>query len=388
MAVMGLRFASTDSTKGVIDAATNTASEAAKAVSNGAADAASSVVDAADAAKKFDTSLGFDSVSDAVANASGTEQMTSLSSDQLGYLHSVGLADGWWPSDIFQEALELVHVYTGMPWWVTITVATIGFRLVLFPLFMKSSDTMAKQQAIAPQTKKLREEMSKAANTGDTRLQQVKMFEMRKLNKQHGIKYRDMFMSPVLQMTFAMGAFFGVREMCNLPVDGFTTGGDWWFQDLTVADPFIGLQLLSAFLYSGSFALGGDTATASYGPAMKKVFLGLPFVSILFTWNLASGTMVYLTANGLCSVIQSQLLRSPGFRKWAKMTPLNPKAAAEAAAKKEKVEGGVIGNMTKSWKDMQENAEVRAEMEEKGRKATEMQRKRARATRVVVKKRK
>jgi len=44
--------------------------------------------------------------------------------------------------------------------------------------------------------------------------------------------------------------FVGLRQMCNLPVESLKTGGTAWFTDLTVADPYYALPLMtSAFLY-------------------------------------------------------------------------------------------------------------------------------------------
>lgn len=367
------------------------ASETASNVADGAAEAAGSV-DASNVANSvpFDTTLGFDTP-DAVQTATDTVSQigSSLTPDQLGYLHSVGLVDAWWPSDLIQEALELVHVFTGMPWWLTITVTTVAIRVLIFPLFVRSSDTTAKSQKIMPLTNKIRADISQATRTGDQRMQQIKTFQLKELNKRYGIRYRDMFISPVVQMAFAMGAFFGVREMANLPIDTFNTGGALWFTDLTAADPYVGLQIISACLYAGSFLLGGDTAMAQTSATMKKVFVVLPFASIIFTWNLSAGVMVYLTANGVCSVVQSRLLRSPEFRKWAKIAPLtlkkqtNPFAATPGEKQK-----GMFDKLTQGWDDMKNNSKVRVEMQEKADRATQLLRKRAQSSHVIIKKKK
>ncbi|GMF60085.1 unnamed protein product [[Candida] boidinii] len=114
-----------------------------------------------EAATKFETSLsGFDDVVDKI----------DMTSDQLGYLQSVGLAQGWWPSDIMQTIFEYVHVFSGLPWWATIVVTTLGVRLALFPLFVKSSDAMARSAAVQPESKKLRKELNIATARGDQRL--------------------------------------------------------------------------------------------------------------------------------------------------------------------------------------------------------------------------
>ncbi|AWU73756.1 hypothetical protein CAS74_001564 [Pichia kudriavzevii] len=330
--------------------------------------------------RKIDDKLGFDE--DLLAKQELLSQ-TDLTSDQLGYLKSVGLVDGWWPSDLIQQSLEYVHVFSGLPWWATIAVTTIGFRLLLFPLFMKSSDTMARSQAIMPETKKIRKEMTHAMSVGDRALQQRKQLELRVLNQKNGVKYSRMFLSPVTQMVYSVGSFFGIREMANLPVDGLTTQGTLWFENLANPDPYIGLHLISASLYSIAFKFGGDTGNAQFGGTMKKVFMVLPFASIAFTFNMSAAVMVYFSANGLCSIIQSQLLRNASFRKMTGMYPLPSKEQQAKIQQK-----GVLDNFNETWKEMQENNKIRAAKEEEAMKGVEMARKQATSNRVIIKSKK
>ena len=42
-----------------------------------------------------------------------------------------------------------------------------------------------------------------------------------------------------------MSTFYGLRQMCNLPVDSLSTGGALWFKDLTLTDPYFILPLMS-----------------------------------------------------------------------------------------------------------------------------------------------
>ncbi|KAG0682039.1 Mitochondrial inner membrane protein oxa1 [Pichia californica] len=330
--------------------------------------------------REIESSLGFD---EDLAAKQELLHNTTLTSDQWGYLKSVGLVDGWWPSDIIQQVLEAVHVFSGLPWWATIAVTTVAFRVMLFPLFMKSSDTMARSQAIMPETKKLRKEMTTAMSTGDRALQQRKQMELSLLNKKNGVKYSRMFLSPVTQMVYSVGSFFGIREMSNLPIEGLTTQGTLWFQDLAAADPYIGLQLISASLYSIAFKFGGDTGNAQFGGPMKKIFMILPFASIAFTWNMSAAVMVYFSANGLCSIVQSQLLRNATFRNKVGMFPLPTKAQLESNPQK-----GMFDNFNDTWKEMQQNNKVRAEREEEAMKGVELARKQATSNRVVVKSKK
>lgn len=92
------------------------------------------------------------------------ENVTNLHSDQLGYLQSIGLAQGWGPTSLIERLLEVTHVYTGLPWWGTIVVATIAVRLVLFPLYVRASSNATKMSKIKPQI----DELLQQIKTGDT----------------------------------------------------------------------------------------------------------------------------------------------------------------------------------------------------------------------------
>ncbi|ODV84263.1 hypothetical protein CANARDRAFT_201470 [[Candida] arabinofermentans NRRL YB-2248] len=332
----------------------------------------------ADIASKFDTTLGFDESASAVADT----LTTTLTSDQFGYLKSIGLCDSYWPSDIIQYLLEAVHVTTGLPWWATIAVTTLGCRLALFPLFMASSDAMARSQPIMNETKELRKEINLATAAGDTALRQIKTLQLQALNKKYGVKHSRMFLSPLAQVSYGFGSFFGIREMSNANVQGFADQGTLWFQDLLAPDPYLGLQVISACCYSLSFQLGGETAVNQFGPTMKKVFVVLPFVSILVTMNFSAAILVYFTVNGFFSILQGRLLRSPGFRKFAKLQPLMDPALLAAQNK------GMAQNFTETWSEMKSNNDAKMKMNERAKKATAMQFARAKAGKVIIQKRK
>ncbi|GMG18589.1 unnamed protein product [[Candida] boidinii] len=171
--------------------------------------------------------------------------------------------------------------------------------------------------------------------------------------------------------------------MCNKPVQGFDTQGYAWFQDLTATDPYIGLQLISAAVYMVSFRLGGDSGVNNFSPAMRKVFQFLPLASIVFTWNLSSGVVLYFAANGIASIIQANVLKSKSFRKWVGMAPLvPPRKDADGESK------GIFESFSETMKDMEDGNKAKRDIELKAKKAADLQLARARGSKVVIKKRK
>ncbi|GMF03924.1 unnamed protein product [Ambrosiozyma monospora] len=209
-------------------------------------------------------------------------------------------------------------------------------------------------------------------------MMQRKTFELRRLNKKHGIKQSRTLLSPVTQITYSLGSFFGIREMCNLPVESLKDGGALWFYDLTATDPYLGLQLMSACVYSLSMHLGGDTAMNQFSGRTKKFFVALPFLSVIFTYQLSAGVLVYFAANGFFSVFQGRLLRSPAFRKWYGLYPLPDPATV-------KKNGSAFDNIAQTWKELKEDsASGKLDADQKARQATELALAKAKSGRVVI----
>ncbi|CCH59033.1 hypothetical protein TBLA_0B01890 [Henningerozyma blattae CBS 6284] len=240
-----------------------------------------------------------------------TSGIIGEASYHLGYLNSIGMANNWWrPTDLIQNLLELTHVYTGLPWWGTICTLTIVIRLLLVPLFIKSSDTVARNSRIKPQLDIIGKKMSSATDLSQTQLYNL---ERKQLLAKHGIKNRWLI-APMIQLPIALGFFGALRHMANYPVDGFTNQGILWFTDLSQADPFLGLQIITAAVYISFTRAGGETGAQQFSPVMKKVFTLLPLISIPATMKLSSAVVLYFAINGSISVLQTFLLKNKWVR--------------------------------------------------------------------------
>lgn len=300
----------------------------------------------------------FDSAAETVSQAS---QAIGEASTHWGYLQSIGLAKSWWwPPDLVQHLLEVVHVSTGLPWWATIAVVTISVRALLFPIYVKSSDMMARNARIKPQ---LDEIQATLMDADDMAASQTAILKRKKLLAKHGIKNRYLA-APVLQLPLAIGFFSGIRSMANYPVDGFQDQGILWFQDLTAADPYLGLQVLSAAVIMGFMRLGGETGAQNFSPAMKKILTILPLVSIPATMSFSSGVVLYFFVNGLFSVLQTTILKAKWFRKTFGLADLVPPPPVDPSKPQEGIMDSFKKNMEKARLQAQKKAEARAKEEE------------------------
>lgn len=250
---------------------------------------------------------------------------TTLTSDQAGYLHSIGLADGWGPTAIIERILEITHVYTGLPWWATIAVATVGIRAAMVPLYVKASANAAKMSHVKPELDKALSDLQHAGNQQE---QLQAAANRKKIMKENDIKMSHQFF-PMIQLPIAYGFFQALRKMANYPVEGFQTQGLAWFEDLSAVDPYCGLQILTAAVVVGMVRSGGETGATQINPLMKKLLLWLPIVSIFITKEFSAAVVVYFAINSTFSFFQTLLLRSQWFRTFMQMPEMakpNPDA--------------------------------------------------------------
>lgn len=245
--------------------------------------------------------------------------------DRIGYLKEIGLDYGWGPTAMIEWGLEHIHVYAGLPWWASIMATALTFRLCLLPLFKKSSDMGARQQAMQHITKPLSEKMMLAFRTNDTENAAKLRQELKSINQRAGIKLSSMFTPALLQGVFGFCAFKLLRAMANLPVPGLEEGGLWWFSDLTQTDPYYALPAIMAVSMHFVFRFGGESGAPMTNPAMKPILLyimpGVIFISTIF---MPACLNVWLATTGVTGIFQVMTFRNPSVRSALGMAPLVP----------------------------------------------------------------
>ena len=247
------------------------------------------------------------------------KQVSNMHSNEIGYLDSIGLAQGMGPTALVERLLEYTYVYTGLPWWGTIIASTILIRIVLFPLYMSASTNAAKMSKAKPELDQVMKDLKAAKNPQD---QFIAVRTRKKIMKDHDINTLKQ-LAPVVQLPLAYGFFQALRKMAAYPVEGFNTEGYSWFVDLTQVDPYLGLHFISAGLIFTVIKLGGETGgQAALQGGMKKILMVLPFASILFTKSFAAAVVLYFTVNSLFSLVQTTLFKSTTFRKMFNMPPM------------------------------------------------------------------
>ena len=161
----------------------------------------------------------------------------------MGLTHGMFNFAGW-----LRDALEIIHVNAGLPWWGTIALAAGVMRLALFPLVARMNGNNARMQVIAPQQQVIMAKIQDASKRGDKGAQMIYSQELRKLwEKNNCSPFRTMLL-PMVQVPLFMTFFFAIRGMTALPVPQLKEGGVLWFTDLVAADPYYILPTTSMLL--------------------------------------------------------------------------------------------------------------------------------------------
>jgi len=131
-----------------------------------------------------------------------------------------------------------------------------------------------------------------------------------------------------------MSMFFALRGMAELPVESMKNGGLSWFTDLTIADPYFLLPMLTSASLLVHIKVGGDGISVENQPDfVKKIFYAMPFISIPIMCQFPAALNLYWFTSNLFTITSSRIIGMKSVSKMLKIGEINP--AAQAAAKEQ-----------------------------------------------------
>lgn len=168
----------------------------------------------------------------------------------LGFSH-------WTPPGIAQWTMELIQVASGMPWFWTIVTATILSRLIVLPFNISSLRTTAKLAPHQPRLLELRDQLQKVGGLSkDPIAVQRISLQQKKIYEEAGVSLLAPLVTPFVQLPVSIGIFFGLKKLCEFPLEQLKVGGLGWIMDLTVPDPTYVLPLAMAALINAQLSVG------------------------------------------------------------------------------------------------------------------------------------
>jgi len=243
------------------------------------------------------------------ASTIGENVVSNLSEQPFSEI-GLGLSNSWWPPGMAQSLMEMLHIDVGLPWWQVICATTLFIRICVFPVIIISRKNMVVINKHQPQIQRLQVELERARMRGEQEKTRFAQRALMNYFQTHGCHPIKALWPILIQGSFFTTMFFALRGMTNSSVQSLSTGGLYWFQDLSVVDPFYLLPVITATSIYIQLYLGADGMdTTMAPPLMIKIMYVLPLVSLPFMAQFPAALSVYWLTNNLISIVQASLIR-------------------------------------------------------------------------------
>lgn len=196
------------------------------------------------------------------------------------------------------NGLEFFH-YQGAPWWLSIAILTVIVRSLLFPLTVRQVKSMRAMQDLKPEMDKIR------AKFKDNRQQQQE--EIMKLYQERKVNPFGSCLPLLIQMPIFIAMFYVIQGFGETH-ESFASGGLWWFQDLSVQDPYYILPILSAITMLGA----SEITAKNLDPQQRWMMRILPVVFTVFLLSFPAGLFMYWITSNLVTLVQNYLIYNHG----------------------------------------------------------------------------
>lgn len=201
-------------------------------------------------------------------------------------------------TNLMGNGLEFFHSL-GAPWWLSIAILTVIVRSLLFPLTIRQVKSMRAMQELKPEMDKIR------AKFKDNRQKQqeeiMKLYQERQVNPLGGC------FPVVIQMPIFITMYYVIRTFDQTHA-GFSSGGMLWFKDLTVADPYYILPVLSAATMFASMEITSKNVDPQQRWLMRIMPVGLAVILLKFP----AGLFMYWITSNLVTFTQNYFIYNHG----------------------------------------------------------------------------
>ena len=225
----------------------------------------------------------------------------------------------WAPTRALQWLIENVHETTGLPWWSSIMLTTVGIRAASFPIMlMQIKNTYRLSQArpeVEALVEHLKEEQARGNPTavGDYQSQVAAVWSKYNANPLKSVA------TLIIQAPMFIGFFSALRGMAAAKVPSLVEGGAFWFPDLTIADPSYALPVLASCTFlltiEAGAADGMEGQPDKMKQKMKNIMRVVALIVVPFSANLPASVFMYWTASNLFSLCQTLVLKNKAVKR-------------------------------------------------------------------------
>jgi len=187
------------------------------------------------------------------------------------------------------QTLKLFYTVTHNYGW-AILCLTLLVKLILLPLNIKQTRSMAKMQEVQPELKKLQEKYKDDRQKLNAEM--MKLYQANQINPVAGC------FPMLLQLPIFFALFYTVGGSVEIYGESF-----YWIKNLALRDPTDILPLI----FVGSFMISQRKMSAD--PNQKMLIYVLPVVFFFMMRNLSAGVMLYIVGQSLFSNVEQMIIK-------------------------------------------------------------------------------
>lgn len=172
-------------------------------------------------------------------------------------LDGAAASAGFSPSQMVMQVIDQVHLLVGIPYWEAIILTTLGLRVVMLPLAISSVQNAAKMGALRPLIQSIKDRQARHPSGDDPSIRSRFEAETRQLFLSHKVNPLKSIAMPLIQLPIFLSLYFALRDMGTYFPE-YSTGGDFWFGDLTAADQYYIFPAINAISFLIMIEIGAD----------------------------------------------------------------------------------------------------------------------------------
>ncbi|OMJ83618.1 hypothetical protein SteCoe_15406 [Stentor coeruleus] len=220
--------------------------------------------------------------------------------------------------EMAERAVESTVNTTGVPWWLAISLLTVGIRASNFPMLFLQYKAMS-PLALAMPSYRFLGEILKDSKASNWQKFSTIITSVRQINKSHNTNFTKAFTYVLLQVPQFITFIWSIRSLCARNNE-LKTGGTAWFVDLTQSDPTMILPLVSLGVTYFNLQRGITPENRDWLiNKFKGVIQMWLIISLPITVQWPAGVFCYWVTNAIFTYFQSVLVTNPTI-----MSKINP----------------------------------------------------------------
>jgi YidC/Oxa1 family membrane protein insertase len=177
--------------------------------------------------------------------------------DSVTQVDEAAAVIGFSPSQVIMQIIDQVHLLVGIPYWEAIILTTLGLRVVMLPMAISSVQNAAKMGALRPAIQAIKDRQAKHPSGDDPSIRSRFEAETKQLFLSHKVNPLKSIAMPLIQLPIFLSLYFALRDM-GIYFPEYSTGGEFWFSDLTAADQYYIFPVVNALSFLVMIELGAD----------------------------------------------------------------------------------------------------------------------------------